>query len=124
MPVCSQPGCPNIVKRGRCDACEKQSNTQDRQRRGSARERGYTPTWDKYSLWFIRQIDCDCGRNHALCERCQAVGKIEASEMTDHIIPVTSADDPRFWDHSNHQGLSRNCHAIKTAEDVAKGLTR
>jgi hypothetical protein len=44
--------------------------------------------------------------------------------LTDHIIPALSAEDPRFWEHSNHQGLSVTCHALKTAEDKAKGLTR
>jgi hypothetical protein len=44
--------------------------------------------------------------------------------MTDHITPVKSKNDPLFWVHSNHQGLSLACHALKTMEDRAKGMTR
>jgi 5-methylcytosine-specific restriction enzyme A len=113
------------VTSGRCPDHQRQSDQWDRQRRGSARERGYGPQWDRYSRWLRQQVDCpECGRNHALCERCQAQGRIEASELIDHIIPIKSEGDPLFWEHGNHQGLSRNCHAMKTAEDRRQGLTR
>jgi 5-methylcytosine-specific restriction protein A len=34
---CSQPGCPELVAKGRCSTCQGQAE----QRRGSARQRGY-----------------------------------------------------------------------------------
>lgn len=123
---CPVGGCPNLLKPGEsCPNPKHNARKQQDARRGSSRDRGYGTRWDKYSRWFRQQVHCpECGRNHVLCERCQKIGRYEPSEMVDHIAPVQSADDPRMWEHSNHQGLSRACHAIKTAEDIAAGLTR
>jgi 5-methylcytosine-specific restriction endonuclease McrA len=35
--------------------------------------------------------------------------------VIDHITPVSSADDPLFWDESNHQPMLRGHHSRKTA---------
>lgn len=64
------------------------------QRRGSARQRGYTAEWDRYALAFIAE--------HPLCCGCQAVGWIEPTTCVDHIEPASRAPD-RFWDKTNHQ---------------------
>jgi 5-methylcytosine-specific restriction endonuclease McrA len=115
-----QPSLTSMHKPPQVDADRQQEQRRQADHdRGSAHQRGYTSRWARYSQWFLSQATCRCGRNHTLCERGQLNGRIEPSELTDHIIPVHSASDPGFWKHSNHQGLCRPCHAIKTAEDMA-----
>jgi 5-methylcytosine-specific restriction endonuclease McrA len=46
------------------------------------------------------------------------------SPHADHIIPVTSENDPLFYDEKNIQFLHPECHGVKTKKDVAQGLTR
>lgn len=36
----------------------------------------------------------------------------------DHIIPVTGPDDPLFWEESNHQPLTHECHSRKTMAEL------
>jgi 5-methylcytosine-specific restriction protein A len=106
-PLCSRLNC-ETHKRERAVVYDRS--------RGSATQRGYTQRWAEYSRAFLRE--------HPHCARCLKAGKIEAATMVDHIQPIRGADDPLFWQVSNHQGLSRRCHAIKTAEDKMMGLTR
>ena len=64
------------------------------QRRGSARERGYGARWDKASAGFKR--------SHPLCLGCEAIGRVEATTITDHVIPHRG-DMVKFWDSSRWQ---------------------
>jgi 5-methylcytosine-specific restriction protein A len=48
---------------------------------------------------------------HPLCLGCQAVGRISATEVTDHIIPVECAPDRRA-DPANWQPACRDHHDI------------
>ncbi len=66
--------------------------------------RGYTWRWRRYRLTFLRE--------HPLCVRCGY-----AAEHVDHIVPVAGADDPGFWDETNHQALCARCHNEKTAKE-------
>lgn len=119
---CSYPGCPALVRgSSRCPAHQQSKQLEDRERRAltdakrpSAAARGYDAGWARYRKWFLRQPEnvlcaCGCGR---------------PSEEVDHIIPVSGPEDPLFWQGSNHQGLTRACHAAKTQQDRAKGLTK
>jgi 5-methylcytosine-specific restriction protein A len=58
------------------------------QRRGSARERGYTREWDKFSRAWLAA--------NPLCLYCQTQGRVSAAELTDHIFPH-GGDPDRFW---------------------------
>lgn len=42
------------------------------------------------------------------------------SKEVDHIIPVDGPNDPRFWDHKNHQGLTHECHSRKTMIEIQR----
>jgi len=121
MPVapkrpCAQPGCPALVDRGRCPAHQKAAYKADREARGSAAQRGYDARWRRYREWYLNQ--------HPLCAMCEKEGRVTAAVIVDHVVPVQSKDDPRFYDETNHQGLCVRCNAIKTTEDKRKGLTR
>jgi 5-methylcytosine-specific restriction enzyme A len=78
----------------------------DRQR-GSSTARGYGSAWQRYREWFLSQpenVFCKCG--------CGGL-----SEQVDHIVPVSGPDDPLFWERTNHQGLTADCHKRKTIKD-------
>lgn len=85
---------------GRCVACADRYE----QRRGSAQARGYDRRWAKYVRWFKRQPE------HCLC----ACGCGRATEHVDHIDAVEGPLDAKFWEPTNHQGLSALCHRRKS----------
>ncbi len=63
----------------------------------------------------------------ALCTVCFVcktfMGRVTPSEVTDHITPVRSPDDPGFRLRSNLQALCKPCHSVKTCrEDGGLGL--
>ncbi len=64
------------------------------QRRGSARERGYSTRWDKTSKGYVKR--------NPLCLGCAAVDRDEAATLTDHTIPH-KGDNKLFWEPSNWQ---------------------
>ena len=74
--------------------------------RPTANARGYTSRWRRYRLAFLASHPvCACGCNHAATD-------------VDHIIPVTGPEDPLFWDPTNHQALTHECHSKKTLSEV------
>lgn len=81
---------------------EEQKREHD-QRRGSARDRGYSRAWDKAAAGFKR--------SHPLCLGCQAVGRIAATECVDHVVPH-KGDKVRFWDRKNWQPLCNWHHDV------------
>lgn len=75
------------------------------QRRGSARERGYTTQWD-HAARAHRQA-------HPLCVGCYEADKVRAATLVDHIIPH-KGDQTLFWDRTNWQSACDHCgNAIK-----------
>ncbi|HHH0073588.1 TPA: HNH endonuclease signature motif containing protein [Yersinia enterocolitica] len=111
MPVhplkrCSYPGCRARVKAGRCAEHKREARVQQDSQRGSRRERGYTPRWDKYRLMYLKA--------HPLCVHCEKQGTYTPAKIVDHIIPIDGGEDVLFWPESNHQGLCVSCHSRKT----------
>lgn len=41
---------------------------------------------------------------------------VRATDL-DHIEAVDGQSDPKFWDTTNHQGLCKECHGMKTAAE-------
>nr|WP_142112076.1 HNH endonuclease signature motif containing protein [Bosea sp. AK1] len=70
------------------------------ERRGSARDRGYSARWDRASLAFKAQ--------HPLCVGCEARGRTVPAEIVDHIVPHRG-DQGLFWDVGNWQSCCRIC---------------
>lgn len=84
--------------------------------RGSARERGYTADWNKFSRQHLRQ--------HPLCEYCLADGKVTAAQVTDHDLPH-NGDPDLFWSntftslcHRHHSGEKQRAEARLTGDDL------
>ncbi len=71
--------------------------------RDSARERGYGTRWERESLAFRHR--------HPLCLGCEAVGRVAATRLTDHVIPHTHGS-PRFWDQDWWQPACKWHHDV------------
>lgn len=100
------PKCGTATTGRYCERHTGEARRYDRER-GSAAKRGYDRRWRKYTAWFLAQPEnricrCGCGR---------------LSREVDHIKPVTGPDDPMFWEPTNHQGLTHECHSRKTASE-------
>ena len=109
MRPCSKPGCPELVGSGRCPRHTVAQHQDDRSRRGSSNDRGYTSRWRRYAQDYLAQ--------HQLCRECG-----EYARCVDHVIPwrrgKTSIErEQLFWDPSNHQALCASCHSRKTATE-------
>jgi 5-methylcytosine-specific restriction protein A len=106
---CSKIGCRELTIERYCQEHKQEKWKGYDKERGSAYERGYTSRWNKYSKMFRRK--------NPLCVMCLEKGVLTPSEHTDHIIAVSGADDPLFWQEDNHQALCAPCHSKKTVEE-------
>lgn len=103
---CTEPGCFKRVKSGKCELHKQAARRRQDRKRGTRRERGYTPEWDKYRLMYLKE--------HPLCVMCESKGIYKPAKIVDHIIPIDGGGDVLFWPQSNHQGLCTSCHSHKT----------
>lgn len=127
LKLCAAPGCPALVKSGRCAIHAKQSNTQRFRayddRRGSSTARGYDSSWYKFLDSYRRGVDIPdedpqwaekiTARNVCVC----GCGERSALEF-DHIIPLEHGG--ARLDPANIQPMCRRSHASKTAADKQK----
>jgi 5-methylcytosine-specific restriction endonuclease McrA len=70
-------------------------------RRGNERQRGYVKK--------LRNIMALFKQSHPLCLGCSAVGLVEPTTVTDHIIPARG-DHVLLWDEANFQPACRWHH--------------
>jgi 5-methylcytosine-specific restriction endonuclease McrA len=54
-----------------------------------------------------------------LCRHCLREGRVTASVLVDHIIPLSQRPDLRL-DRTNLQALCSRCHSLKTQADLKK----
>jgi len=85
-------------------------------RRESASKRGYGHRWQQCRKRILGA--------QPLCISCLKKGLYVPATLVDHIEPVQSCADPRFYALSNLQPLCRQCHSKKTWADTRKGLNR
>ena len=116
---CNHPGCNNFATQyGYCDRhiedyyikmerTKAAANKRADKRRGTARQRGYTYRWDKYSRAFLARPENKFCKLH-LDDGCNIL-----AQCVDHIEPPSSANDPLFWDASNHQAACIHCNSVK-----------
>lgn len=83
--------------------CTRERNKGADARRGTAHQRGYDSKWAREAKAYRDQ--------HPLCVGCQAVGRVEPSTLTDHIIPH-KLDEKLFWRRSNWQALCKWHHDV------------
>ena len=104
--ACLEPGCSQLVERGRCRVHRQAFDASHHRPRESQR-------WYRSKAWKARTKRF-LGANPACACGC---GRL--AETVDHIIPYGTEGAPGFWDESNWQGLTFACHSRKTREDVA-----
>lgn len=107
---CSKQGCPNLAEHGKRYCAnhagyEKAVAREYDKRRGTFTQRNYPAEWKRYRLAYLQE--------HPFCVKCG-----RPSTDVDHIKPVVNgAQDPNFWNPSNHQALCHSCHSRKTASE-------
>ncbi len=113
MPLtqCAEHGCRELVEHGRCDAHKRVRTQANDQRRGSARERGYTPRWDAAAKAYLRF--------NPLCVYCAERGIDTPSECVDHRTPHRG-DMDLFWDADNWAAACIACNSSKGDGTVAE----
>ena len=105
---CSKHGCPALVPVGQSfcsDHAALAAQLYDKQR-GSAASRGYGTRWKRYRLSYLAR--------NPLCVEC--LPRVVQAKVVDHIVPHRG-DKKVFWDKSNHQGLCKHHHDVKTATE-------
>ncbi|WP_245586615.1 HNH endonuclease [Pleomorphomonas oryzae] len=71
------------------------------QRRGSARERGYTTRWDKARKGYLL--------SHPLCAYCEAEGQVTPATLVDHLYPQQTYPET-FWETDWWVPCCKPCH--------------
>lgn len=109
---CNAPACAELVPYGtpRCPKHTAQREREDRERRGSARERGYTSRWERYRAAYLKR--------HPLCVECAEgvpfsngtpVTRVTPAVVVDHIVDH-KGDHRLFWNPENHRPVCRRHH--------------
>ena len=111
MRLCAgSPTCSELVERGRyCPTHHKAIRAHQQRYSTSTSGIHYGRKWKRAKNAFLAL--------HPWCN--DGCGRL--AEEVDHIIPHKS-DPVLFWDQTNWQALSKQCHSRKTAKEV--GLSR
>ena len=114
---CKKVGCHVLTDSvdGYCEQHKKEKWAAGDERRKSARERGYDAQWEKYRKEFLLQ--------HPLCEDCLSKKILRTATVVDHIV-AHKGDERLFWDEQNHQALCKQCHDMKTMQEVCAAAGR
>jgi 5-methylcytosine-specific restriction enzyme A len=110
--ACKRSGCRGLVRDGVCSQCgdlRTARNVIHDQTRGTNTERGYDNRWRR-----VREMHL---RSEPLCRMCLAAGRAVGATMVDHVVPIRDGGE-RLAD-INLQSLCADCHARKTADDLA-----
>jgi 5-methylcytosine-specific restriction endonuclease McrA len=96
MRVCAEPGCPNVVDRGRCP----------KHQRTKQRDPFYaTPEWRRLQSQVIRE--------EPVCRRCGQAASTDAA----HIIARKQRPDLAL-ERSNVEGSCHRCHSRETMSET------
>ena len=107
---CGFRGCPNTTSDRYCPEHLPLARRGADERRGTTNERGYDADWRRLAE-VRRSLDC------CLCQHCLATGRLTASNIVDHILPIHVRPDWRL-EIDNTQVLCRDCHTRKTSADL------
>jgi len=106
---CAQPGCKELVEKGKCPAHKRQEYQQEDRFRGSRHDRGYDAIWTKLRLTVLE-------RDYYLCQPCARAGVHMPGSEVDHVLPK---EDGGTDDEANLQTICRRCHGQKTGREEA-----
>lgn len=96
--------CPNTTTNanGYCDDHQAQA----RERRGSARQRGYDRHWEQFRARYLRE--------HPLCVDCMAEHRMTPATEIHHIHKLRDYPGLKYAE-DNLMGLCHQCHSKRTA---------
>lgn len=111
---CPHPGCPALVKGGRCDVHggpypEHRWSTDRRQDVHRLRGRA---NQERRTRLFMRE---------SLCRACVQQGRVAAATVADHVIPLAEGGRDN---EANLQPLCRFCSDAKTQAEAIRGKGR
>ena len=102
---CAYPGCPNLVRRGRCE----EHHVAERSHYDPSKHRLYgTAKWQRLRAMQLSR--------EPWCAACLEHSHYEAATDVDHVIPH-AGDVKLFFNMSNLQSLCHACHTIKTNQE-------
>jgi 5-methylcytosine-specific restriction protein A len=110
---CLIPACPVMLQPGvrYCSTHQHRADVQDRERRGTAAERGYGRDWQEATAGFLLA--------HPWCARCAREGRRRHSRVVGHIVSIR--DDPsRRLDRANWEALCGSCNTTQAHEENEK----
>ena len=111
---CRHPGCGVVLTTpGYCDA-HRAAVHRDY---GRARHR-FDSECGFYQSVAWRTVRAAFLREHPVCARCAAQGRLIAAVVVDHVVPLK--DGGARFDWTNLQGLCVPCHNSKTAGETAR----
>ena len=111
---CTVPGCAQFAgPRGKCLVHAQQAE----QHRGTARERGYSRTWEAKARAFKDKYPL-CGHRPngvpPVMSQCYDQGRITLAYQVDHVVPHRG-NQALFWDEEhNWQSLCAACGSRKS----------
>lgn len=106
---CTEPGCPTLVRGGRCDPHRRKRE----RARGTRQERGY----DRHHERWRRQV---LERDRHVCQPCLRAKRINTENIqADHIVPFDQGGER--LDPGNGQAICSRCHGFKTAWERTHG---
>ena len=108
---CSHPGCGVLVRdgTGRCPKHPKQSWSKK-------------PTAVKRITGrALQRLRAELFEREPLCRPCRLAGRVTEATMRDHI---KSVEEGGTDDLDNIQPICEACHAVKSAEERARGVRR
>lgn len=108
---CTQPGCGALVHdgSGRCDAHQRKSWAP--RYRHVKRIRGSK----------LKRLRDELLHRKPLCEECERNGRVSASTVRDHIVPLAEGGTE---DESNIQALCDPCHDAKSKRERIEAARR
>jgi 5-methylcytosine-specific restriction protein A len=110
---CAVPGCPELVRAGRCEQHQREEQKRRDTKTDEARAFYNSRRWRNYRAAYLRK--------HPLCATCEAAGQVTPARIVDHVTPMSEGGAP--WDPANHQGQCGPCHQRKrqAESERAKG---
>ena len=99
---CTFPGCPALVKSGRCDKHKRQERRRWDDNRGNSGERGYNAQW-----YRLRAVKVSL---NPLCEICLARGVFVPVAVVHHVEPISKRPDLRL-SLDNLLSVCLRCHS-------------
>ncbi len=109
MRCCLQPGCPELVHKGRCARHGGESGGWARRPNSPERMRGRKLQAARQRLFAQAQYTC------AVC------GRVTVDLVRDHVVPLAEGGEDV---ESNTQALCAVCHDSKTRQESVRGQAR